>query len=121
VIERGQARGYAGDIRRIVGYRGGDPLKLIHWKLSARHEELQIKELSAGTADPVILHLDEMPGGDIETRLCCSVFLINRYQRENRPVGLRLGGRLIPPDLSPSHRLRMLKELALYGQHQETA
>lgn len=109
-------RGEEGELRRIVDYTGGEPLRRIHWKLSARHGELKVKEMSAASGDPVILEVESLPGAGLEERLGSGVFLVNRLARENRPVGLRIGGRLIPPGVSPGHRLRLLRELALYAQ-----
>jgi len=110
-------KGYEGDISRISDYSGGEPLKLIHWKLSARHGILKVKELSTVTRPPVVLELDQLPG-NLENRLRCASYLIGSCLRENRPVGLRLGPRtLLPPDVGRAHKLRLLTELALYGQH----
>lgn len=109
-------KGYEGDISRISDYSGGEPLKLIHWKLSARHGQLKVKGLSAVTRPPVLLELDRLPGG-LENRLRCASFLIGRCLRENRPVGLRLGDRTLPPEVGRAHKLRLLTELAVYGQH----
>jgi uncharacterized protein (DUF58 family) len=110
-------KGYEGDISRISDYSGGEPLKLIHWKLSARHDLLKVKELSTVTRPPVVLELDRLPG-NLENRLRCASYLVGSCLRENRPVGLRLGPRtLLPPDTGRAHKLRLLTELALYGQH----
>jgi uncharacterized protein (DUF58 family) len=117
---RHHQRGYEGEISRITDYRGGDPLKMIHWKLSARQEELMVKELSAGTHDPVIIDPDYLPGGDLESRLGAAAFLVNHLQRQGRPVGLRLDGHLIHPQVSNRHRLRMLRALALHDTDQQT-
>ena len=52
------------DVSEIRNYQEGDPLKLIHWKLSARREELMVREM----ADPaerltwLYLNLQETPG-----------------------------------------------------------
>jgi uncharacterized protein (DUF58 family) len=40
--------------------------------------------------------------------------LINRLYRAGRPVGLKIADTLIPPAHSRPHRLRLLRELALY-------
>lgn len=109
-------KGYEGEISRIADYRGGEPLKQIHWKLSARHGELKVKELSDSSFEPVILDLHSLPGTNLEKRLCCGSFLVNRYWRQKRPVGLKLGERIIPPAATRAHKLKLLTELATYGQ-----
>lgn len=107
----GDAPGYEGEVTRISDYRG-EPLKLIHWKLSARQAELKVRQLSAPRGEPVLVEPARLPGPGLEEQLSCACFLINRLQREGRPVGLRLGGRTTAPALSRSHRLRLLTELA---------
>ncbi len=108
-------KGQEGDISHISDYRGGEPLKMIHWKLSARHDRLKVKELSASTHTPVTIDLDAIPATDIEQRLCFGAHLITRLLRSGRPVGLKLGSMEISPDNSRQHKLMLLKVLALYG------
>ncbi|GAB7026082.1 DUF58 domain-containing protein [Geotalea toluenoxydans] len=111
------SRGMEGEVNRIKDYAGGDPLKMIHWRLSAKHPLLKVKEMSAGGGEPVILDPRLLPGSTLEARLSSAVFLINRLIRDNRPVGLRISDRIIKPKASKSHRLRLLTELALYDQN----
>jgi uncharacterized protein (DUF58 family) len=112
-------KGYEGEISRIGDYRG-EPLKLIHWKLSARHGELMVKELSTVARPPVLIDLDRL-SGNLEERLRCAAFLVNTLQRGDRPVGLRLGGEVLPPAASRGQRLRLLGALAVYGQGQHAS
>lgn len=118
--EIGQARslrrGYEGEVEKIGEYTGAEPLKMIHWRLSARHEGLKVKEMAAFAAPPVILDVEQLPGASLEDRLSLATHLVNTLVRTSRPVGLRRANDLIPPALSRPHRLRLLKELALYGQ-----
>lgn len=109
-------KGVEGDIRGIGDYRG-EPMKLIHWKLSARHDILKVRELSTVAREPVVVEPEGLPGRDLEERLRYASFLLNAYQRENRSVGLKLGGRLIPPAPGRAHKLRLLTELAAYGSN----
>lgn len=112
-----RGKGYEGDIDRIVAYSGGDPLKMIHWRLSARHDELKVKELSATAREPLVIDIDRLPAGNLEEKLSCATYLVNRLMREGRPVGLKLRKRLLKPSDSRGHRLRLLTELALYGKN----
>jgi uncharacterized protein (DUF58 family) len=109
-------RGEQGEVTRIADYTGSEPLKRVHWKLSARHEGLKVKELSDSTDEPVLLDLAGLPGGGLEGRLRCASYLVNRYHRAGRAVGLRLPGRIVPPAAGELHKLHLLRELALYGQ-----
>lgn len=111
-----QMKGTDGDISRIGNYQGTEPLKMIHWKLSARHDSLKIKELSSLQHPPVEIEPLTLPGTGLEQQLRCATYLINDLTRRNRPVGLKLGAVTLPPALGPGHKLRLLKELALYAQ-----
>ncbi len=110
------APGYDGELAKISDYRGGESLKQIHWRLSAKHEDFKVKHMTANAADPVVLELDRIPGRDLEERLAHCAYLVNRLQRAGRPVGLKLAGRVIAPASTRPHRLKLLGELAVYGQ-----
>jgi uncharacterized protein (DUF58 family) len=108
-------KGQEGDVSHISDYRGGEPLKLIHWKLSARHDRLKVKELSASSHTPVTIDLEAIPATDLEQRLSFGTHLVSRLLRSGRPVGLKVGSMEISPDNSRQHKLMLLKVLALYG------
>lgn len=110
-------RGQQGEIVRISDYSGREPLKQIHWKLSARHATLKVKEQSDAASEPVLIDPQTLPGRGLEERLRAAVFLVQHYSRAGQPVGLRLPDRLIPAAAGNAQRLRLLKELALYGRH----
>ena len=57
-------KGSSGETESIGVYTEAEPLKQIHWKLSARHDELLVKEMSAESGKPVIIDLDAAPGRD---------------------------------------------------------
>lgn len=110
-------KGSGGDIARIRDYLSNDPLKLIHWRLSARHEELKVKELTAPAEAPLVVDIHSLPGATLEENLSYGTFLINKTARAGRPVGLRLGRLFLRPDFTRAHRLRLLTELAMYGRN----
>ena len=109
-------RGFDGDIDRISDYQGGEPLKSIHWKLTARHDRLKVKELSATTSKPVILDVADLPGQGIEQKLRYASYLVVRWLRAGCPVGLRTGERELAPGAGLQHKLLLLETLALYDQ-----
>ncbi len=109
-------KGYEGDINRIRDYQGGEPLKSIHWKLSARHDRLKVKELSAATRKPVMLDLAELPGSSVEQRLRHASYLVTHWLRDGWPVGLKAGSLKLPPACGQQHKLLLLQALAHYGQ-----
>ena len=110
------SKGFDGDITRIADYQGGEPLKMIHWKLSARHDSLKVKELSSLSSEPVEIDLHKLPGDSLEAQLCCASFLINKCSQANRPVGLKLGETEYPAATGRPHKYHLLTELARYGQ-----
>lgn len=102
-----------GDLRNIDNYRPGDPLKSIHWKLSARQQELKTRQLYQQAERAVIFDPDQLPGL-LEERLGRCAYLVNACCAGNRAVGLRIKARNIPAAVGRRHQLRLLKELALY-------
>jgi len=110
-------KGFEGEVSRIADYRGGDPLKLIHWRLSARQDQLVIRELSDPQMAPVIIDPDLLAGKDLEARLSCAVYWVLRLIREQRWVGLKLGPKRIPPGQGRAQKVRLLTALATYGEN----
>ncbi len=109
-------KGDEGELFRISDYSGAEPLKRIHWRLSARSQGLKVKELSGSLQEPVLIDPLLLPG-DREERLSRAAWLVNRLMREQQlPVGLRLGGRLFPSASSRRQRLRLLTELGRHDQ-----
>ncbi|RUM31095.1 MAG: DUF58 domain-containing protein [Aquifex sp.] len=105
-------RGYE-DIREIKDY-AGEPMKLIHWRVSAKLGELKVKEMIAEEESPIVLSLDSV-SGDLETKLSKLTYLILKFSREGYSVGLKLGDKVIEPGKGKEHVRQLLKELALYN------
>jgi uncharacterized protein (DUF58 family) len=106
-------RGLSGELERIYLYSGTEPLRMIHWKHSARSHDLLVKGFGRCVASPLLIHLDTLAGQGMEERLSRAAWLVQRWVRE-RPVGIQIGGRSIPSGLGRQHGLMLLKELALY-------
>ena len=109
-------RGNSGDIESIGFYSGMEPLKQLHWKLSARHDELFVKELQGESGVPVMINPDVLPGS-LEERLSHACHLINSFTAEGRPVGLSVGTEVFVPSSNRADRLKMLDVLACYDQN----
>ncbi|HOW55873.1 MAG TPA: DUF58 domain-containing protein [Syntrophorhabdaceae bacterium] len=107
--------GYDSDIISIREYVRGDPLKYIHWKATAKTGKLKTKEHSSLSYQPVTIDFDRVLVKDLEERISCVAFTIVQLIKTNVPVGLKIDGRLYPPDVTAAHKLNMLRELALYG------
>lgn len=110
-----RGRGYEGEMETIAEYTGVEPLKLVHWRLSARHENLKVKQLTSLAEVPLMLDIARFPGQSLDERLSCGAWVVNRSIKANRPVGLIAGAKVIGPGTSRSHRLKLLTELALHG------
>jgi len=107
-------RGLDGELERIDPYTGAEPLRMIHWKLSARGSDFLVKGFGRRTATPLSIDVAELPGQGLEERLSRAAWLVRRWVPE-RPVGLVLGERVIPPGCGRQHGRMLLTELALYG------
>lgn len=110
------ARGLDGELERISGYSGREPLRMIHWKLSARGDELLVKEFGRQAMHPLVIDLERQPGRTLEERLSTAAWLVKRWVMQ-RPVGLKLAGRSIAAGTGHRHGMRLLTELALYDRH----
>jgi uncharacterized protein (DUF58 family) len=108
--------GYDSDIISIRDYMHGDPPKYISWKATAKTGSLKVKELSAVERRQVTIDFDHMEKGDLERALSCTAFIVISLLRFKIPVGLRIGGEVLKPGLSGSHRRNVLIRLALYGK-----
>jgi len=118
--EEGQAflpssrkRGDSSDLRSVQDYRGGEPLKSIHWKLSARHDSYKVKLHEGFSARPLMIDLDQLQGS-LEQRISQAASLVVEQLRRQQPVGLQLGRERIPPRLGGGQRRRLLSKLAVY-------
>lgn len=107
--------GHDGELRAITDYQGGEPLKAIHWKLSARQDQLKVKQHAGLSQPPAVIDLARLPG-DLEQKLSRASYLVLDLMRDNRPVGLRLADTAIAADSGRPQRHRLLKELALYAE-----
>lgn len=109
-----RARGISGELERIYPYTGSEPLRMIHWKHSARSSDFLVKGFGRSVSAPLIIDLDALLGHNIEEILSRATWLVQRWVRE-RPVGILLGGRVLSSGLGKQHGLKLLNELALYG------
>jgi len=102
------------DFAGLKDYHPGDPPRHIAWKAYARGGELLIKEFS-GAAEPVpIFDLEQVPGGDLESRLSVMARWIVDAEARGETFGLRLPGLEIPPQPGLQQRRRCLAAIAEY-------
>ncbi|MCE5335182.1 MAG: DUF58 domain-containing protein [Desulfobacteraceae bacterium] len=108
--------GYDSDILSIRDYVAGDHPRYINWKATAKTGKLKVKELSAIERTRVTIDFDGMEKGSLETVLSCTAYAVINYIRSRVPVGIKIQGETLEPDISASHKREILTRLALYGQ-----
>lgn len=113
-VGRRDERGSSGEVERIVEYSGREPLRQIHWKLSARSEGLKVKQYRAATAEPLMIELDALPGR-LEERISCAAWMVHHWAPD-RQVGLRLGEQVLQPLTGLRQMHQLLAALAVYGK-----
>ncbi|MFP5212919.1 MAG: DUF58 domain-containing protein [Acidobacteriota bacterium] len=106
----------SGDIVSIRDYVAGDPTKYISWKSTAKTGKLKTKELSSIELQHVIINFDQMDRS--EYAISCVTYTVVRLTRSKIPVGLVIEGETLKPSVSATHRTKLLRKLALYGQSQ---
>lgn len=114
----GDGSGAGGDPEELMGlrpYAPGDPLRRVHWKASAKRDQLVVKEEGGGARVELWLDWDQLPGLPTEerlSRLCRGV--LDAHQAD-LAWGLGLPGVALPTDRGPRHRQRCLAALAEYA------
>ncbi len=109
--------GYDGEMVSVRTYISGDPSRYIHWKSSAKTGELKTKEFSTSSHRPVIIDFEKVNIRDKEEKISCITYVILKAFRNNIPVGLKMRDAYHKPGLSKTHRISMLRELALYDKN----
>ena len=129
--------GWAGDRQRrrsalvreisdagVRNYVPGDSLRQIHWRASAHHDTLIVRQLEAATSEDwwIFVDLDATvqagTGQDstLELSIVLAASLATRGMKEHRRVGLvMVGPKLtwLEPRSDPAHRWHILRALAM--------
>lgn len=101
----------------------GDAMNRIHWKTTARHGEIQVKEFELEQTTDVwcFLDLDRAvqagvgDDGSVELAVRAAASIAERAIGENRAVGLTVNARrltVIPADRGPRQRSKIMQVLA---------
>jgi uncharacterized protein (DUF58 family) len=110
-------------VTSIRGYVPGDAFNRIHWRSSARHQELQVKEFELEqTADVwLVLDLDRRThtgigdNGTIETQVRVAASVSARALVENRAMAIVAEGQrriVLPVDRGPRQHQKVMQLLA---------
>lgn len=101
----------------------GDAMNRIHWKSTARHGDIQVKEFELEQTTDVWLFLDldrnvQVGAGDdgtVEVAVRVAASLADRALAENRAVGLTVNAHrvtVLPADRGPRQRSKIMQVLA---------
>lgn len=110
-------------VTTVRPYAPGDAMNRIHWRTTARHGEIQVKEFDLEqTADAwIILDLErpwqvgEGDGSTTETAIRAAASIANRALIENRAVALTINGHRLaqlPADRGGRQHLKIMQLLA---------
>lgn len=103
------------DFQELKPYGFGMPINRIAWKVLAKGQGLHVKSYVGETGEDVWLSLDMWPSLGLEARLSRLSYWVLELSRKGIPFGLNLNNEiLIEPDIGESHKLDVLKVLALY-------
>ena len=91
------------------------------WKAYARSTQLLSKQFAGADTSSQWFDIDEIPDGDVESRLSILTRWIIDADRTREDYGLRLHGTVFPPAHGDGHRRRCLEALALYGLEEDRA
>jgi uncharacterized protein (DUF58 family) len=103
------------DFYGLREYQRGDSLRQVFWKSLAKGQPLQTKQYTAYADRSVWLDWQLFDGLPPEQRLSHLCFWVQEFDRTNEEYGLRLPGVTIAPACGDSHRLEVLRQLALFG------
>ena len=114
VDEAGSAGPGVDDFAGLRAYVAGDSLRSVHWKASARSEDLVVKQLQGGGHGDLWLRwVDTAALGGVEARISQLTRWVLEADRAGTPFGLQLPALELPPTTGPAHRERSLRALAL--------
>jgi uncharacterized protein (DUF58 family) len=115
--ERGDRQGQgAEDFTGLRQYVPGDSPRHIAWKHTAHGGELLTKQFAGEGTMQRWLTWDDVPHGDVETRLSVLCRWVISAHAAGLPYGLRLPDHELAPANLPAHRDACLKALALFGK-----
>lgn len=98
----------------LRGFVPGDSPRRVDWKALARTGDLYVKEFHESRGGRLWLDWDDLPAGDVETRLSMLCHRVLQAHGADLEFGLRLPGIEVPPGRCAAHRRRCLEHLARF-------
>ncbi|MDR1580030.1 MAG: DUF58 domain-containing protein [Synergistaceae bacterium] len=103
------------DVAGVRPYAEGDPMRVIHWKSTARTGRLKSRMYDdSGETGTRVIDLDALVASGKERGLSAASYEIFLAIRSGIPIGLKDGDAVWLPSGSRSDKLYMLTNLALY-------
>jgi uncharacterized protein (DUF58 family) len=108
----------------VRDYLSGDSLRRIHWRASAHHDRLMVRQLEAAASEDWWIFVDleaSVQAGNgqdstLELSIVLAASLVERGFIERRRVGLASAGAelvWLEPHTGPAHRWRILRALSM--------
>ena len=110
VVDRPAAERQAFDSLRE--YRPGDPLRHVHWKSSAKHDDFLVTEFDAGDRTETLLIAAEATPGCADAMATAVATVALAALRAGLAVGLRVPGATLAPGSGEAHARNLLRALA---------
>ncbi|MEH6466955.1 MAG: DUF58 domain-containing protein [Porticoccus sp.] len=104
------------DFVGLNDYQLGDSLKKIAWKQYAKEQGMYTKHYADYQDERIWLDWNDFPEQDREARLSRLCGGLLQVAATDKAYGLRLPGIEILPDNNEAHRLKILRELALFEE-----
>jgi uncharacterized protein (DUF58 family) len=101
------------DWHGLRDYRGGDALRRVAWRASARHDRLLVKEFAEPQTEDVVLSWHDLGELDSERRIAQLTRWVLDAHRDGRVYTVILPVQTLGPGSGEAHRERCLRELAL--------
>ncbi|MDR1916565.1 MAG: DUF58 domain-containing protein [Synergistaceae bacterium] len=103
------------DIVGVRPYVEGDPMKLIHWKSTARTGRLNTRVYDEqGSGRERMIDLDALISRGLESGLSAASYIIRLAILSGDPIGMKDGETIYPPSSMRYDKLAMLTRLAFY-------
>jgi len=100
---------------RLREYVPGDPLRNVHWKSSAKHDDFLVMEFDTGSQDAALSVAASAEEGADDAMAEAAASVADLALRAGREVSLTLPGEAVPPGRGETHRGRVLRTLAGAG------
>lgn len=108
-VRRGDEPDELDDLRP---FRAGDRVRDVHWPTSARVGEPMVAVRAGRHSEPIWIDVRAATGEELEAELRRACGAVLEGFRGGRPVGMRIGGEVLPPQSGAAWRQRLLTLLA---------